>query len=200
MTSPNQIAREVVLAGHRADENSVLVAFDHSEELVREAAVGAWERMGRLNEDDVSRFLNDHSARVRRRALEAASTSRFAGSERLAQEVTTAIHDPDPLVAEVAAFALGELGVASDSVVVALGGMAVTHDDPLCRESAVAALGALESGLDVILRAMGDIATVRRRAVIALSPFDGPEVEAALVTAMEDRDWQVRQAAEDQMR
>jgi hypothetical protein len=33
--------------------------------------------------------------------------------------------------------------------------------------------------------------------VLALAPFEGPEVEAALATALEDRDWQVRQAAED---
>ena len=35
------------------------------------------------------------------------------------------------------------------------------------------------------------------RAVIALAPFDGPEVDAALERARQDRDWQVRQAAED---
>jgi hypothetical protein len=33
--------------------------------------------------------------------------------------------------------------------------------------------------------------------VLALAPFDGPEVEEALRAALEDRDWQVRQAAED---
>jgi len=40
---------------------------------------------------------------------------------------------------------------------------------------------------------------VRRRAVIALAPFEGPEVDAALEAARTDRDWQVRQAAEDQL-
>jgi hypothetical protein len=30
-----------------------------------------------------------------------------------------------------------------------------------------------------------------------LAPFDGDEVEAALSAALVDRDWQVRQAAED---
>jgi HEAT repeat protein len=38
---------------------------------------------------------------------------------------------------------------------------------------------------------------VRRRAILALAPFDGADVDAALRTALEDRDWQVRQAAED---
>ncbi len=44
---------------------------------------------------------------------------------------------------------------------------------------------------------MTDKATVRRRAVIALAAFDGPEVDAAIAGALQDRDWQVRQAAED---
>jgi hypothetical protein len=33
--------------------------------------------------------------------------------------------------------------------------------------------------------------------VLALAPFDGDEVDAALQAALADRDWQVRQAAED---
>ena len=33
--------------------------------------------------------------------------------------------------------------------------------------------------------------------VIALAPFEGSEVDAALEQARTDRDWQVRQAAED---
>jgi hypothetical protein len=33
--------------------------------------------------------------------------------------------------------------------------------------------------------------------VLALAPFEGPEVDAALARALTDRDWQVRQAAED---
>jgi hypothetical protein len=46
---------------------------------------------------------------------------------------------------------------------------------------------------------MSDKATVRRRAVLALAPFAGSDVDAALEHAMTDRDWQVRQAAEDQL-
>ncbi|NDI00409.1 MAG: hypothetical protein EBY57_01135 [Actinobacteria bacterium] len=33
--------------------------------------------------------------------------------------------------------------------------------------------------------------------VLALAPFSGPEIEAAIDTALTDRDWQVRQSAED---
>jgi HEAT repeat protein len=63
----------------------------------------------------------------------------------------------------------------------------------------VAALGALgdPAGLGAVLAACRDKPAVRRRAVLALAPFAGPEVEAALQSALEDRDWQVRQAAED---
>jgi hypothetical protein len=38
---------------------------------------------------------------------------------------------------------------------------------------------------------------VRRRAVIALLAFEGPDVEAAIARARDDRDWQVRQVAQD---
>jgi HEAT repeat protein len=76
---------------------------------------------------------------------------------------------------------------------------ATTHDDPLVREAAVAALGALgdERGLAAILQACGDRPAIRRRAVLALAAFEGDDVEAALQHALEDADWQVRQAAED---
>ena len=67
------------------------------------------------------------------------------------------------------------------------------------REAAVAALGAIgdPSTLAVVLAACDDKPAVRRRAVLALAAFDGPEVEARLRAALTDRDWQVRQAAED---
>ncbi len=67
------------------------------------------------------------------------------------------------------------------------------------REAAVAALGALGSadGLAAIVQATHDKPAVRRRAVLALAPFEGPEVDTALAAALEDKDWQVRQAAED---
>ena len=80
-----------------------------------------------------------------------------------------------------------------------------TSADPLVRESCVAALGAIgdDRGLDAILVATGDKPAIRRRAVLALAPFLDPqhprasEIEAALQRALADRDWQVRQAAED---
>jgi HEAT repeat protein len=69
----------------------------------------------------------------------------------------------------------------------------------LCREAAIAALGAIghPDGLPAILAGLEDKPAVRRRAVIALAPFEGAEVTEALARARLDRDWQVRQAAED---
>jgi HEAT repeat protein len=83
--------------------------------------------------------------------------------------------------------------------VAALSRMASGHDDPLCREAAVASLGAIgdPAGVAAILAATYDRPAIRRRAVIALAPFEGDEVDAALERALQDRDWQVRQAAED---
>jgi HEAT repeat protein len=48
-----------------------------------------------------------------------------------------------------------------------------------------------------VLAACRDKPAVRRRAVLALAAFDGPEVEAALEAALDDHDRQVRQAARD---
>ncbi|HXN59491.1 MAG TPA: HEAT repeat domain-containing protein, partial [Acidimicrobiales bacterium] len=76
---------------------------------------------------------------------------------------------------------------------------ATGHDDTRCREAAVAALGAIgdPAGLHAVLAALDDKPTVRRRATVALAGFDDPRVEPALRRAAEDRDWQVRQAAEE---
>jgi HEAT repeat protein len=81
----------------------------------------------------------------------------------------------------------------------ALAVLVVDNDDPLVREAAVAALGAIgdPAGLPAVLRATRDRPTVRRRAVLALAPFEGAAVEDALAAALTDPDWQVRQAAED---
>ena len=109
-----------------------------------------------------------------------------------------ALGDDDPLVVDAAAFALGEH--ASSNAVAALIEVAASHDDGRCRECAVASLGAIgdDRARSVIIGALGDKPAVRRRAVVALSNFEGPDVEAALAGARDDRDWQVR-AAVDQL-
>ncbi len=135
----------------------------------------------------------DSDPTVRRRASEIAPKVACL----TAADLVGLLGDSDGLVAEAAAWALGELG--DRGPVPTLSTMATGHDDPLVREAAVAALGALgdDRGLPAILAACRDKPPIRRRAVLALAPFAGPDVEAALAAALEDRDWQVRQAAED---
>ncbi len=112
--------------------------------------------------------------------------------------------DSDPSVVEVAAWAVGEGGSADDRAVAALVAVASGHGDALCREAAVAALGAVAApgvldtaALDAVLQALDDKPAVRRRAAIALAAFDDPRAEEGLRRCLADRDWQVRQAAED---
>ncbi len=45
-----------------------------------------------------------------------------------------------------------------------------------------------------IIEALNDKAPIRRRAIVALANYEGPDIEAALDGAGEDRDWQVRAA------
>ena len=150
--------------------------------------------MGTMREEDLEAALADPDPVVRRRAAELAAHHAGPGlPERLVELLG------DDAVAETAAWALGERADPGGGVVEALATVALGHADPLCREAAVAALGAIgdRRGLPAILAATTDRPAVRRRAVLALAPFDGPEVDEALERATHDRDWQVRQAAED---
>jgi HEAT repeat protein len=60
-------------------------------------------------------------------------------------------------------------------------------------------LGAIgePQGLPAVLHGLEDKATIRRRATVALAGFDDPRVDPALRRAATDRDWQVRQAADE---
>lgn len=149
--------------------------------------------MGAVADADVVRALSDSDAGVRRRACEVAADVPNVPLRPM-------LSDESAAVVEAAAWALGERGESSSDAVDDLVTVARDHDEPLCREAAVAALGAIgdDRGLPAVLEAAAaDRPAVRRRAVVALAAFDGPDVEAALRAALEDRDWQVRQAAED---
>jgi HEAT repeat protein len=160
-------------------------------------ALGALARLGGLGADELGAAMADPDATVRRRAAEEAG--RATTTVPALPSILPLLTDPDPTVVEAAAWACGERQPVTPGTVAALSKIAVDHEDPLCREAAVAALGALgdDAGLDAILAATRDKPAVRRRAVIALAPFEGPTVDAALQRALDDRDRQVRQAAED---
>jgi HEAT repeat protein len=144
------------------------------------------------------RGVVDVAPAVRRRAAELAPA---LDPPAPVDALLALLGDDDVTVVEAAAWAVGELGdqIGTGGAVSALGATVTNHRDALAREAAVAALGALgdAAALPVILAACTDKPAVRRRAVLALAPFDGPEVDAAITAALEDRDWQVRQAAED---
>lgn len=193
--------RTVALAGHTGDATAARSALDSEEAAVRATALGALARLGELGDDELAAGLGDSDASVRRRAAELAA-------DHPGVELAPALADPDPRVAEAAAWACGERESAPDDVfelLVGLAGGAGTGDEPLTRESAIAALGALgdDRGLDAILGGTTDKPAIRRRAVLALAPFldadhaRAADVAAALDRALTDRDWQVRQAAED---
>jgi HEAT repeat protein len=184
--------RRVVLAGHTGDAATARAALADDAPTVRVAALGALDRLDALTVDEVRNALVDADPAVRRRAAELAGT-------RPEVDLLGVLDDPEATVVEVAAWATGEQEDVSDAVLTRVITLATDHPEPLVRESAAAALGAIgdERGLPAILAACRDKPAVRRRAVLALAPFEGEEVEAAIDAALTDRDWQVRQAAED---
>lgn len=195
--------RLAALSGHTGDTGTALRLLSSTDPKVRATALGALNRLGQLAPEDLLTCLVDTNPTVRRRACEEATRWNGGVDDPLPDEVGEALRlrlfDEDPTVIETAAWACGERPPVAEATLERLIELATGHEDALCRESAVAALGALGDprGLPAILAATGDRATVRRRAVIALAPFDGPEVDHAIEIARTDRDWQVRQAAED---
>jgi HEAT repeat protein len=159
----------------------------------RVLALRAGARQNVLSTENWSHAFSDADVEVRREAL-----NLFAHQElhdtNLLEQILGLLSDGDALVVDGAVFALGEhLYIPS---VEALCAIASSHDDARCRESAVAALGEIgdDRARSTILGALEDKPPVRRRAIVALSNFEGPDIDAALEKASEDRDWQVRAA------
>jgi len=185
--------RAVALAGHLGDLSGARSGLSDDAPSVRATALGALSRLGSLTEDDLRSAMCDEAPLVRRRGFELAA--------RLPDvDISHGLDDVDSSVVEMVAWALGERGETSAvPALAALVPASTGHRDPLCRESAVAALGAIgdPAGLPAVLGALDDKPAIRRRAAVALAAFVGPEVQAALHRCLEDRDWQVRQVAED---
>ncbi len=194
----NNDRERAVAAGYAADEATLRTLATSDDPATRALVLSGLWRAGILRASDVIAGLNDPDARTRRRALELVALTPAPEFEPL---VCGLCRSTDPVEAELAAFTLGELADIDsphrDASVALLEDLSANASDALLREASVAALGALGSGLDSVLRALNDKATVRRRAVISLAAFDDPRADAALVAALDDRDWQVRQAAEE---
>jgi len=184
--------RIVALAGHMGDPDTARDGLHDPSASVRATALGALHRLGALRPVELIGTFLDPEPAVRRRAAEIAAHYPTVSMLDL-------LHDTDATVVEVAAWSCGEHESVTEAVLARLIELATGADDPLVRESSVAALGAIgdERGLPAILAGCTDKPAVRRRAVLALAPFDGAEVDAAIELALTDRDWQVRQAAED---
>jgi HEAT repeat protein len=190
--TPLERKRAVVVAGHTGDLATAAAHRADEDAGVREAALGALDRLGALDDAGLAAALGDESPMVRRRAV-------LLAARRPTVALLASLHDTDPTVVEAAAWACGEHESADPATLARLIELATSSDEALVRESAAAALGAIgdPAGLPAVLAACGDKPNVRRRAVLALAAFEGPEVDAALERALTDRDWQVRQAAED---
>ena len=187
-----ELRRAIVIAGHTGNSQFIQQSLSHEHGSIREAALGALARIDQLTNEVLQTFVSDTDSQVRIRCAELAATLNTF-------DLVPLLNDKESQVIEMAAWACGEHENARDEIMNELIRLVLHHDDALVREAAVAALGAIgdESGLPAILSACQDKPAIRRRAVLALAPFDSPEVEKALKTALEDRDWQVRQAAED---
>lgn len=206
------------LAGHHGDRHAAEAATTDADPSVRLLGYGSLARLGALTDGHIAAGFADSDTRVVRRIIEAVARTPLSpddtseGGSPSINELLLGLlsaDNADDVVAETAAWALGErhqqtedgpvelAPEAETQLVGSLSRAATLHPDALVRESATAALGAIGRGLPAILAATKDKATVRRRAVLALASFDTPEVTEALHRAREDRDWQVRQAAED---
>lgn len=185
-------AAAVLLATHRGDTGLLAQVFCHFDAHLRSLALGGLHKNNALTSEQVRAAENDSAEVVRHRIARLGATDLRVDLSRL-------LHDANFAVAETAAWSFGERINVSDEQLMLLISLSGTHAHIIVRESCVAALGAIGDirALPAILVACSDKPAIRRRAVLALAPFDGPEVDAALRTALTDRDWQVRQAAED---
>lgn len=199
-TLPEPLRLAMVTAFFTNDDAShqlVQETLSHPSSRARLLALRAARHHDWLSEDDWHRALRDPSPEVRREAAALLSPSGSL-TPSIQEDLLALLHDDDALVVEMSAFVTGELMVSG--AVEELVRVATVHEDARCRESAVAALGVLgdDRGRAAIVAALNDKPPIRRRAIVSLANFEGPDIDAALNAAKDDRDWQVR-AAVDQL-
>lgn len=199
-TLPDDADDTLLVAGYRDDgslDEYIVRHLDDPDARRRVLALRAAQRRGLISDGSWRAALTDADVDVRRESLTLIAAATQVDPSLLSL-VVAALHDHDALVVDAAAFAVGEhLHVAAIEELITV---ATGHDDARCRESAIAALGAIgdDRARPAIIGALEDRPAVRRRAIVALANFEGPDIDAALARASEDRDWQVR-AAVDQL-
>ena len=181
----------VIQSGFNGDIATAQAGLSSPQADVRASALRSLHRLNELTSEQLQIAITDTASEVRRTAAEFAAPFHDVSIHHL-------IDDADVFVAEMAAWSLGERVPVTDEELQHLIDRTTSHEEPVVREACAAALGSIgdERGLPAILQACEDKPAVRRRAVLALAPFEGEEVDAALQKALEDRDWQVRQNAE----
>ena len=199
-TLPDDADDTLLVAGYRDDgslDEFIVRYLDDPDARRRVLALRAAQRRALISAGYWRAALTDADVDVRRESLTLIAAATQVDASLLSL-VVAALRDHDALVVDAAAFALGEhlhVDAIEELIAVATG-----HDDARCRESAIAALGAIgdDRARPAIIAALEDRPPVRRRAIVALANFEGPDIDAALARASEDRDWQVR-AAVDQL-
>jgi HEAT repeat protein len=180
---------------HPSDAGRALLEEQLNSNIVRHRvlALRGLVRLNLMTLEQWRQVLGDADPDVRRDALEQLAHTSFEDSAVL-DVVVELLDDSDALVVDAAAFALGEHTYVPS--VERLCVIARDHDDARCRESAIASLGAIgdDRARGVILNALSDKAPIRRRAIVALANYEGPDIDAALEAASDDKDWQVRSA------
>ena len=186
-----ELRMAIIEAGFVGNSPLAREHLHHGDATIRTSSLRALHRLGEITSNDLISALSDTDSDVRRTAVECSTTFTEVSIHHL-------LNDEDVFVAEMTAWALGERSEISDDEIDALIHHTTAHPEAIVREACAAALGSLgdERGLPAILAACTDKPAVRRRAVLALAPFEGDAVDEALHRALEDRDWQVRQNAE----
>jgi len=195
--------RQAILARYENsefEESEIIGFLNDTAAVVREAALATVVKLNLDAGKHIVNAFNDDDHGVRKRAIELVID--LSDNQDYISKILVLLDDSSTFVVETVCWVIGEIGNNYENVaevVSKVSQIALNHDDSLCREAAVACLGSLGhiDGLATLLRVLDDKPNVRRRATLALAPFEGPEVEEALKRKLKDRDLQTRQAAED---
>jgi len=195
--------RQAILARYEnseLEESEITGFLNDTAAVVREAALATVVKLNLDAGQHIVNAFNDDDHGVRKRAIELVID--LSDNQDYISKILVLLDDSSTFVVETVCWVIGEIGNNYENVaevVSKVSQIALNHDDSLCREAAVACLGSLGhiDGLATLLRVLDDKPNVRRRATLALAPFEGPEVEEALKRKLKDRDLQTRQAAED---